>query len=293
MSIKRILVPLPDSISQDHEVEIAVSTAKTLNAHVEALFIKEPPPIRAAGVEAGSRAAIAGADLMRAHQQEVDRREQRAQEARENFVLSCKTNGIRFVEGSSDIGDPPTASWQETEGSYGPIVVDRAPAFDLVIASSASVAEPLKEIAESALLQTGRPVLLAPARMQKSLAGKIMIAWDESPECWHAVSAALPFMERAEKVQVVSIDKKNGNPRASQERVLAYLRCHGIKASAKVASPATRSIGEGILAAAGEEDAGLVVMGAYSHSRLREMLLGGATRHVLNTAAATPVLMAH
>lgn len=120
-----------------------------------------------------------------------------------------------------------------------------------------------------------------------------MIAWDESPECWHAVSAALPFLEQAKTVQVVSIGKKNGNHHASQENVLTYLRCHGIKASAKTSSPLTRSVGEGILVAAGEEEAGLVVMGAYSHSRLREMVFGGATRDVLRNAAATPVLMAH
>lgn len=120
-----------------------------------------------------------------------------------------------------------------------------------------------------------------------------MIAWDESPECWHAVSAALPFMQLAKSVQVISVDRDAGRRKVSQAEVLAYLRCHGIGATAQVVAPHLRSVGDTLLAAAAEHDAGLLVMGAYSHSRLREMLLGGATRHIFKNASARPVLLAH
>ena len=60
-----------------------------------------------------------------------------------------------------------------------------------------------------------------------------MIAWDESPECWHAVSAAIPFLRLAKSVQVVSIDRDAGGRSASQAEALAYLRCHGITATAR------------------------------------------------------------
>src|SRR2546422_10943721 len=80
---------------------------------------------------------------------------------------------------------------------------------------------------------------------------------------------------------------------ASQAEVLAYLRCHGIGATAQVVAPELRSVGDTLLAAGAEHEAGLLVMGAYSHSRLREMLLGGATRHILKNASARPVLLAH
>jgi hypothetical protein len=62
-------------------------------------------------------------------------------------------------------------------------------------------------IAEQSLLQTRRPVLLAPARLQSDLTDSVMIAWDESPECWHAVSAAIPFMEVGKSVRVISVDR--------------------------------------------------------------------------------------
>ena len=106
-------------------------------------------------------------------------------------------------------------------------------------------------------------------------------------------SAAIPFMHLAKSVRVISVDRDASNRQASQAEVLAYLRCHGIGATAQVVTPELRSVGDTLLAAGAEHEAGLLVMGAYSHSRLREMLLGGATRHILKNALARPVLLAH
>jgi nucleotide-binding universal stress UspA family protein len=198
-----------------------------------------------------------------------------------------------MLSANDEPGSPLAASWREAEGSYVEIAVQRAAAFDLVVAASATVMESLMAIAEQSLLQTRRPVLLAPARLQSDLTDSVMIAWDESPECWHAVSAAIPFMHLAKSVRVISVDRDASNRQASQAEVLAYLRCHGIGATAQVVAPELRSVGDTLLAAGAEHEAGLLVMGAYSHSRLREMLLGGATRHILKNASARPVLLAH
>jgi nucleotide-binding universal stress UspA family protein len=171
--------------------------------------------------------------------------------------------------------------------------VARAAAFDLLVAASAAVMESLGAIAEQSLLQTRRPVLLAPSRLTSALTDTAMIAWDESPECWHAVSAAIPFLRLAKAVQVVSVDRHADRRSASQAEAMAYLRCHDIATTARVIAPHLRSVGDTLLAAAGENDVGLLVMGAYSHSRLRELLLGGATRHILKNAVARPVLLTH
>jgi hypothetical protein len=87
------------------------------------------------------------------------------------------------------------------------------------------------------------PVLLAPkpSRQEIDLSAPAMIAWDESPERWHAVSAALPFLKLARSVEVVSVDKNAGSRRASQAEALAYLRCHSIGATARVVAPDLRS----------------------------------------------------
>jgi nucleotide-binding universal stress UspA family protein len=287
MSIKRILVPLPGSVSHTGEIEMALSAAKALGAHVQALFISRPPPVTRGGVSELVTATVGSVNW---HDEE---RERTARDAREVFAQACAAGGIPMLSANDEPGSPLAASWHEAEGSYVEIAVQRAAAFDLVVAASATVMESLMAIAEQSLLQTRRPVLLAPARLQSDLTDSVMIAWDESPECWHAVSAAIPFMHLAKSVRVVSVDRDASNRQASQADVLAYLRCHGIGATAQVVAPELRSVGDTLLAVGAEHEAGLLVMGAYSHSRLREMLLGGATRHILKNASARPVLLAH
>jgi nucleotide-binding universal stress UspA family protein len=277
MSIKRILVPLPGSVGHTAEIDMALSAAKALGAHVEALFISQPPPVTA---------AVAPTSY-------AEERDRIARDARERLVRACAAVGIPLLSANDEPGIPLSASWREAEGSYVEIAVQRAAAFDLMVAASATVMESLMVIAEQSLLRTRRPVLLAPSRLQSDLTDSAMIAWDESPECWHAVSAAIPFLQLAKSVQVISVDRDASSRKASQAEVLAYLRCHGIGATAQVIEPHLLSVGDTLLAAGAEHEAGLLVMGAYSHSRLREMLLGGATRHILKNASARPVLLAH
>ena len=294
MSIKRILVPLPGSADHSGEIEMALAAAKALNAHVEALFITEPTP------PPSSRARMGG-DMgygrMAATAEQVnwvaEERERIAREAREHFAHACATHGIAMRVADEGAGALPAAAWRNEEGTYVAVAVARAPAFDLVVAASAAVMQPLSAIAEQSLLHARRPVLLAPSRLTSALTDAAMIAWDESPECWHAMSAAIPFLRLAKSVQVVSVDRHADRRSASQAEALAYLRCHDIPATARVIAPQLRSVGDTLLATAGEDDFGLLVMGAYSHSRLREMLLGGATRHILKNAVARPVLLAH
>jgi nucleotide-binding universal stress UspA family protein len=293
MSIKRILLPLPGSADHTGEIDTALSAAKALGAHVAALFISEPPPptrvrMTAGDFAYGGRTAAAGP--LSWHAEERDRL---VRDARERFAIVCAQKSIPVLAANEQQGALPAASWHEAEGSYVDVAVARAAAFDLMVAASAAVMESLKAIAEQSLLQTRRPVLLAPTRLESSLTDSAMIAWDESPECWRAVSAAIPFLRLAKSVQVISVDRNADRRSASQAEALAYLQCHDIAATARVIAPDLRSVGDTLLAAAGEGDVGLLVMGAYSHSRLREMLLGGVTRHILQNAVARPVLLAH
>jgi nucleotide-binding universal stress UspA family protein len=289
MSIKRILIPLPGSASHTGQIETALSAAKALGAHIQALFISEPPPVTRGGLTLTEMGRTATAPV-NWHAEEWERT---ARDAREVFAQACAVVGIPMLSASDEPGSPLAASWREAQGSYVEIAVQRVAAFDLMVAASATVMESLMAIAEQSLLQTRRPVLLAPTRPQSDLTDSVMIAWDESPECWHAVSASIPFMQLAKSVQIISVDRDASNRQASQAEVLAYLRCHGIGATAQVVAPELRSVGDTLLAAGAEHEAGLLIMGAYSHSRLREMLLGGATRHILKNASARPVLLAH
>jgi nucleotide-binding universal stress UspA family protein len=292
MSIKRIFLPIPGSAEQSGEIETALVAAKALGAYLEALFIAPPPlPARTA---AGAAAYGYGTAAMRvpaydfaAHQEEM------TEAARTRFTAMCADHAIPILAAGETTAALPAAAWHTAEGAYAEVAARRAAAFDLTVAASAAVLESLKDIAEQSLLHARRPVLLAPARLQTPLTGPALIAWDESPECWHAASAALPFLKMAQSVQLVSVDRDAEGRAASQAEALAYLRCHGVEATARVVAPHLRTVGETLLAAAAEQEIGLLIMGAYSHSRLREMLLGGATRHVLQNASARPVLLMH
>jgi nucleotide-binding universal stress UspA family protein len=293
MTIKRILVPLPGSATHSGETNLAMTVAKAMGAHVEALFISQPPARLRTGVSDSGTYYVQGSVALAPQNEFIEYREKHAREAREQFALACAANSIPMLEANQEPDVLPSASWREREGSYVSVAAHRAAAFDLMIAASAAVTEWLKDIAEQSLLQSRRPVLLAPSRLETNLTDSAMIAWDESPECWHAVSAAIPFLKLARSVRVVSVDKNAANRRASQAEALAYLRCHGINATEQVIAPELRSVGDTLLATAAEHNIGLLVMGAYSHSRLREMLLGGATRDILQNASTRPVLMAH
>jgi nucleotide-binding universal stress UspA family protein len=107
--------------------------------------------------------------------------------------------------------------------------------------------------------------------------------------CRHRLAAVPPTKQAGDDRQHRPQERRT----ASQEKVQAYLRCHNIDAKAKIIDPMSRPVGDAILATAGDEEADLIVMGAYSRGRLREMMFGGATRHILNNASATPVFLAH
>src|SRR5262245_42299628 len=158
MSIKRILVPLPGFADHSGEIEMALATGQALQAHVESLFITQPPPPPRAG-DISRRSALAATYVNTA----AEEQEQLARTARERFAGACTTRGIPLLPAGEAPAALPAASWHQVEGSYLGVAVPRAAAFDLMVAASAIVMESLKAIAEQALLRTRRPVLLSPS----------------------------------------------------------------------------------------------------------------------------------
>jgi nucleotide-binding universal stress UspA family protein len=124
---------------------------------------------------------------------------------------------------------------------------------------------------------------------------RAIVAWDGSREAARAAHDALPLLRLAEEAIVLIVDARDLGARAGQQPgadVAAHLARHGVGARVKRVTSGGTGIGELILAQAGEEGADLLVMGGYGHSRLREMLVGGVTRHVLEHTTV-PVLFAH
>ena len=299
MAMKTILVPIPDTAVDPAAIEIALMVAKAVTGHVEGLYIETPAPItlrteRLGGYEAAREVGLAPA-AQRAQEEAAraaEARERAAEQARAEFQRICAAHGVPLC--AADAFDPaPSASWRQTEGSYASAVTIRAPAYDVMVVPNPSTTTPAREIAEHTLLETGRPVLLSPARPEPDPSTSAMIAWSPSLQAWRAVAAAVPLMATARQVEIVSVGEDETGIAESRADVIRYLGWHGITATARQVKLISRNIGDTLLHEASEAGIGMLVMGAYSHSRMRELLLGGVTRHVLSSVAVTPVFMAH
>jgi nucleotide-binding universal stress UspA family protein len=139
------------------------------------------------------------------------------------------------------------------------------------------------------LFDSGRPVLIAPRHAVLQIGMRCCVAWNGTVESSAALAAMLPWLKRAEAVRVLHAGAyQRRGPTAAD--VLPYLALHGIVADVTEFTPVNRDVGAGLLSAAAEFGADLIGMGAYSHSRLRQLILGGVTRHVLQNSTV-PILM--
>jgi len=142
-----------------------------------------------------------------------------------------------------------------------------------------------------ALFETGRPVLVAAAQTPSSIGERVVVAWNGSTETARCIALSMPFLERADAVLVLTVEGWQV-PGPSGDQVTAHLRRNGISATAKHVDSGSRSVGEAILDETKEFNADLIVKGAYTHSRLRQLVFGGATRHLLHNTPI-PLFMAH
>ena len=152
-----------------------------------------------------------------------------------------------------------------------------------------------RDLPEQVVLHAGRPVLVVPcAKPLHAFGRKVLVAWDGSREAAVALRAALPLLSKAASVALVSLHAGA----ASQDegdllipQTLAWLRRHGIQANA-TQQPEARGFADALLSRAAQDEAGLIVMGGYGHTRIREWVLGGVTQAVFEHMDV-PILMAH
>jgi len=145
---------------------------------------------------------------------------------------------------------------------------------------------------ESCLLESGRPLLLSPPSPPPQIATNVLIAWNCSTEQARATALAMPLLQRADRVTVLTVASGTMVPGPSAEQLIRYLQRNGISAEPLTAELDGRSTGEAILATAQSLNCDLLIKGAYTQSRLRQMIFGGATRHVMENAGI-PVLLAN
>jgi nucleotide-binding universal stress UspA family protein len=146
---------------------------------------------------------------------------------------------------------------------------------------------------ESGLFESGRPVLLAPPVPLRQLGTNVLIAWNCSTEQARTTALAMPLLQRAERVTVLYVKGGAEVPGPPASDIVLYLQRNGVPATLMTVDVGSRSnTGEAVLAAAQSLNCDLLVKGAYTQSRLRQMIFGGATRHIIANATL-PVLMAN
>ena len=193
-------------------------------------------------------------------------------------------------------GDGPAAlSWHwlkdapsghDFVGSYGRV-------FDAIVLARPGDEwqSPSMITLESALFESGRPVLIAPPSSPKSLATNILVAWNCSTEQARTMADAMPLLRQAGRITICTVEGATvAGP--SGEQMARALKMNGIACETMTIKPGKRAAGEVLLAKADELGCALIIKGAYTQSRLRQMIFGGTTRYVLANAKL-PVLMAH
>jgi len=184
-----------------------------------------------------------------------------------------------------------TARWHRQIGKVAEWVAAYGRTSDLLVVGHPTGSDSLTaEALEAALFDSGRPVLI-PGSRPPSLE-TVAIAWKSTREAARAVSAALPFLIRAKQVVIISAAESGSIDRNGTERLTTTLRRHHPAVEPIFLESPSSHIGEELLTKAQQIGAGLLVMGAYSRPRMRELVFGGATERVLG-GAEVPVLMAH
>lgn len=285
--IKNILAVPINSPARDSLLTSALHVARKSGAHISALYVKGSLelPEQFEILPNTSRQA-----LLDQFQSGQDRLEQEAHASYRAFVSQ---EGLPELD-VPKLSNEASISWEVVRGPTPDVLARRGGAYDLIVITRPTTETELSDIpaVESAVFSTGRPVLIAPPEPPKTLGETVLIGWNRSVESARAFHAAKSLLlERAKKVRILSVTTgaKDG---PSAEEIARDLAWHGIEAEIREFSPDNRSVGAVLLAEAGAIGADLIVMGAYTHSRLRQMLLGGVTKHVLMNATV-PLFMAH
>jgi nucleotide-binding universal stress UspA family protein len=241
-------------------------------------------------------AVVFGGEMGFSVSSEVDRTleregQERRDQARALFHSVMARHGVPI--GGPTGGNAVSAEWREEAGRQNAVVGTLGRIFDLIVVGRPQKLASLAEATlEDALFEGGRPVLMAPQVAPQTLGRNVVIAWNNSTETARTVAFVMPFLERAEKVEVLSVEGGQV-PGPSGEELAAMLRRDGIAASARyIAHRGRMTPGEVFLAEAKRAGADLLVKGAYTQSRLRQMIFGGATRHII-MEAEIPVILAH
>ncbi|MCO6418550.1 universal stress protein [Siccirubricoccus sp. KC 17139] len=290
MAYRRLLLPLTGTAAGEAALATALMVARIWNAHVHCLHVR----VDARDVAPLAGEGLSGAmieEMMAATERESGERAGRVRALFERFTEHA--GGVALANSAETAlkHDGPTLSFESIAGREEDVVAQQSRLYDMAVVPHPEAEEDVSssDALHAVLFDSGRPVLIAPRHVPQTIGTRVCCAWNGSAESAAAVAAALPWLHRAQAVRLLYADEyQRRGPQV--EGIRAYLRWHEIEAEPVMFKPQTKDVGAGLLGAARDFNADLLCMGAYSHSRLRQLILGGVTRHVLENSDM-PVLM--
>ena len=281
MSMKTILVPMENHDGMQSELETALILGRRCDGYIEGFALRW-------SINEFMVGDVMGGVPLATYREDIAEEAKKAKQIFETFMQKHDVPRATETTESLSFGWLDDASEGESFiGSYGRV-------FDVIVMKRQDAhSGPMHDRAiESGLFESGRPILLSPPSPPRQIATNVLIAWNCSTEQARAIALAMPLLQKADRITVLTVTGGTGVPGPSAEQLIRYLHRNGIIAKPMRVELDGRNTGEAILATAQSLGCDLLIKGAYTQSRLRQWIFGGATQHVLGNAAL-PVLLAN
>jgi nucleotide-binding universal stress UspA family protein len=287
MTWAKLLADIDGGAGGEAVVGAALRIGQAFAARVELLHVEVSEEQAIPTVAEGMTSGAVGQMLESLKEQ----REIRAEAAETLYKTLCVDAGLATCE-PDDAAVPGRfrVAFRRVVGRESDELARRGRLADLVIVGGPVAEGGFSQAVETAMFATGRPLLMVPETLPERLGMSLAIAWDGTLGAARAAGAALPLLSRAETVTIVTADMEKAGTKPSE--LADYLAEHGISARTWAFLPDEGALGERLLGEAEAAGADMLVMGAYGHSRLREMVLGGVTRSV-TAKSKISVFMTH
>lgn len=280
MALKYILCPVTGGAEDGPALAAALHLGQRFGAHVRALFVRSSVTAAIPYLGEGLTGSV------------IDNIVQAASKASDDSLTAANTHVAAALKSAG--AAESAISIRVLEGVIEDEVAAASRLADIVVYARdpADSAFPDRSLAEHTLLGARRPILIAPPTPLTAIGERIVILWDGGTSAAAAFIAALPFIKRAGAVEVITMASDDETAPALLDDLNDALSIRGLTAAMRAVDHASSADGARLLAASTETGADLIVMGGYGHSRLRQLVFGGVTRHMLRHTSV-PVLMAH
>ena len=288
--IKTIFVPISGSDTDTRVFSAALSVARPLAAHIKFFHVRLSAceaPIRTRHVKYCVGPAINSA----LHALEQDQTEH-SETAIEHVKTFCVIEGLSLCDSPSATSSVTAEIIEETDQAEMRLL-NHARHSDLLVLGRPKHEDLMPYyLIETLLLGSGRPLLITPDSRPTPRSGTIVVGWQETPAAARALTAALPLMKCAQRVELLNVGEPHCATPHDLERVAVQLSWHGIFAEIRHLTGTPKSASQALLQGASDLNPELLVVGGYSHRPLQEMIFGGVTRAFL-PQAETPIFMMH